>query len=279
MKVVWKMGVARSGAEDALANHNGNPVVFLAIGLIQANNFYLTPHCGFDPGRVLASKGLVRALEESKATVMLGTVPLIANKFKLYKENLRALFPGVMPLLDQSGMMVKHGEHSFFKINHQMFLLHKGMLPDDVTMTAATGGIEAPDTELIPAFQITNWPVPKTCVHLCNAIVKTHQVNPIPVFMNGNKHPIIPANYACFLRGTIAQVHFTVSHKTLRCKIPSLFFSATLDKIVVLQTHTPADLAPSKAHLASCFLMHPPTNEDEAAAKPGPSKANKQRHV
>ncbi|KAG8719105.1 hypothetical protein FRC08_003649 [Ceratobasidium sp. 394] len=284
-KTNWKSAATGSGAEDILVDSSGNPVICWAVGTVQVDDFYLSPHCGFDPGRVPAwqvSKGPLRALAESKGSALIGAVPSLASEFNLYKTNLDAIFSAVMPYTDQSGMLVKRGERFFFKINHQMFSLCEGMSPDDIAMTpperASDGeGNEVLDVELLPAFRMANWPVPESCARLRDAMVKTHKVNPVPAFMSGNKHPIVPTNYVCLLRGAIVHVGFTISHKVLRRKIPISFFTATVDEIIVLQTHAPADLSPSKARFATCFMMNPP--EEESTNEGSSGKPGKRRRI
>ncbi|KAG8790339.1 hypothetical protein FRC12_012125 [Ceratobasidium sp. 428] len=285
-KTEWKSATTGSGTEDVLVGSNGDPAVCWAVGTVQGDDYYLNSVCGFDPGRIpawQASKGPLRALAESKGSALIGPVPSLTSEFNLYKENLEAVFSAVLPYTDQSGMLVKRGERVFFKVVHQMFSLRDGVSPDDIASVAPTERTsdleddEVLDTELLPAFRIANWPVPDSCVRLRDAMVKTHQVNPLPAFMNGNKHPIVPTNYTRFLRGAIVQIGFTISHKVLRRKIPVSFFTATIDEIVVLQSHAPADLSPSKARFATRFLMNPP--EEESANEGSSGRPNKRRRA
>ncbi|QRV83918.1 hypothetical protein RhiJN_11934 [Ceratobasidium sp. AG-Ba] len=76
-------------------------------------------------------------------------------------------------------------------------------------------------------FRTQYWSVPEDVVRLRNDIVRSYQANPIPAFMDGNCHPIFPTNYTRFLLGSLVRVYFTVSHKVLRRKAPTLFFTAT----------------------------------------------------
>jgi hypothetical protein len=64
----------------------------------------------------------------------------------------------------------------------------------------------------------------------------------------------------------------------------SLFFTATIDEIVVIQHHVPADLSPSKVRLASRFLAAKATApaKEKAPAKgvrAGPSGPIKRHHI
>ncbi|QRV90290.1 hypothetical protein RhiJN_18308 [Ceratobasidium sp. AG-Ba] len=284
-KTEWKSGVTGSGAEDILVDLKGDPVVCCVVGTLQPEDFFLSPHCGFDPGRIPAwqvSKGPLRAFTESKGSALIGAVPSLMDEFKEYTKNLETLFSAIMPYTDQSGMIVKRGDRRFFKVTHQMFSLREGISAEDIPPNLVESGTDSGDhhvydSEIIPAFRMANWPVPESCVRLRNAMVKTHCVNPIPAFMDGNSHPLIPSNYVGCLRGAIVQIAFTISHKVLRRKIPISFFTATIDEITILKVHTPADLSPSKTRLSTRFLLNPPEGEPPAEVNPG--RVNKRRRT
>ncbi|KAG8791029.1 hypothetical protein FRC12_010322 [Ceratobasidium sp. 428] len=94
-KTKWKAATTGFGTENVLVGLNNNPAVCWSVGTVQGNNYYLNSVCGFDPGRIpawqaceLASKGLLRALTESKGSVLISPVPFLASKFNLYKGNL-----------------------------------------------------------------------------------------------------------------------------------------------------------------------------------------------
>ncbi|QRV98300.1 hypothetical protein RhiJN_26319 [Ceratobasidium sp. AG-Ba] len=117
---------------------------------------------------------------------------------------------------------------------------------------------------------------------LRNAMAKLYQANPIPAFMEGNYHPIVPTNYPRFLCGSLARVYFTVSQKFLRPKVPTSFFTTTLDELAVLQVHTPVDLSPSKARFAARFLINPPAEancQHEKIDEPTASKPTKRQRI
>jgi hypothetical protein len=99
------------------------------------------------------------------------------------------------------------------------------------------------DLHILPALRIANWPVPATCCHFQDAIVSTHVANPLPAYMSGSDEPICPADYTWLLGRAVVKVHFTLSHLDLQhCYIPRSHFNATLQRIIVLQEHLPADL-------------------------------------
>ncbi|KAG8709632.1 hypothetical protein FRC08_018222 [Ceratobasidium sp. 394] len=225
-------------------------------------------------------------MAESKATALLGPVPSLTNEFNRCVENLKALLSKVVPYVDQSGMMVQENGRTLIKVTHEMFMLREGASASDLTPHALSEADEHDsegngplDTEVMPAFRMQNWPVQDNCIRLCDAMVKTYRVNPLPAFMDGSAHPIVPTNYTNCLRGAIVRIYFTLSHKILRRKIPSSFFTATVDEIVVLQVHMPADLSPSRARLAARFLMNSPQEIAEPKDKDEKAEAGNSGRV
>lgn len=134
------------------------------------------------------------------------------------------------------------------------------------------------DLDVLPPFRIANWPCAPNCKPFRDAIIATHKAQPLPAFMRGSTKPILPSDYIHLLRGAVAQVNFTLSHKVLRRKVPVSYFTITIDEITVFQEHVPADLSPSRARLASRFLVSQTseTTESEASVKVA---TNKRRRV
>jgi hypothetical protein len=124
---------------------------------------------------------------------------------------------------------------------------------------------------------MANWAYTPNVKTFRDTIIPTHKPNPLPAFNHGNTLPIDPANYTRVLRGCIAQVNFTLSHKVLRRKIPVSFFTTTVDEIIVIQQHVPADLSPSKTWLASRFQI--PKEVPVVQERVGTSSSNKRRRV
>lgn len=147
----------------------------------------------------------------------------------------------------------------------------------DNTLELADG--DKLDLDVLPPFRIANWPCAPNCKPFRDAIVATHKAQPLPAFMRGSTKPILPTDYIRLLRGAVAQVNFTLSHKVLRRKVPVSYFTITIDEIIVLQEHVPADLSPSRARLASRFLIPqaPEPAESEPTVKVGNS--NKRRRA
>ncbi|KAG8707404.1 hypothetical protein FRC08_000513 [Ceratobasidium sp. 394] len=265
-KTEWKVGGTGS---DILTNKKtGEAAILSAVGVLTHDGNFFEPNAGFQGEGSMKdwqlAKGAVRAMAESKATALLGAVPSMADEFKQSIANLSALLSNVVPYVDQFGMMVKQGDRSFLKLTHEMFVPREGASASDLDPKALANsddsqGVELPsEANILPAFQIENWPVSEVNIHLRDAMAKFYRVIPIPAFREGNDHPVIPSNYTTVLRGALVRVYFTVSHKVLRRKNPHSFFTATLDEIIILQVHKPTDLTPSRARLAARFLVNPP---------------------
>jgi hypothetical protein len=113
---------------------------------------------------------------------------------------------------------------------------------------------------MLPEFRMCNIPVSPNCRALLEKIIPTHKFNPICAFEYGTNRLILPIEYGPKLRGAIAEVRFTLSHKIIKKpkKGPTSYFRAMIDEIFILGAASETDLQPSRARHRNRFYLNPP---------------------
>ncbi|KAG8680382.1 hypothetical protein FRC11_002567 [Ceratobasidium sp. 423] len=137
---------------------------------------------------------------------------------------------------------------------------------EDVNGDSDTRGIvhvDDIDDDIIPEFRIHNLPVDDECRKQLNRIIPTHTFNLLCAFDYGSETPIFPADYRSKLRGAVAEIRFTLTHRILKNRESvKSNFNAIVDEIVILGKPTQNTLAPSKVKNKKLFTRQPTSGSD-----------------
>ncbi|KAG9092534.1 hypothetical protein FRC06_011887 [Ceratobasidium sp. 370] len=162
------------------------------------------------------------------------THPLYHAEFPVYANNLLAILRAVFPCVNKSVFPIREEGRTLFKFIHGWFnqrnpeelecliLASNTESSSDEKLGAKPNGfdhsqinLEELDSDCEPPFQTINTPVQPRNYPILLEAAKTHSFNPLCVYMHGHHDsPLLLAEYSTVLPGAIAQVTFTLLHKS-----------------------------------------------------------------
>ncbi|KAB5588279.1 hypothetical protein CTheo_8278 [Ceratobasidium theobromae] len=285
------------------------PAVFSGIFQIMPSMFFLEPDMSIDadhPAQWQADMGLEAVFAEGRGSCMLAPVPVtypeLNAEYRRYLANIDAVMKKALPRVTQSGFRVFDNDAKIsLKMFHRLYERRPACMvslsptsppesasaqdgkkrtnPDDGDDASDTEGI-IPITELdkdvLPEFRICNLPVAPNCKPFLDKIVATHLFNPLHAFDGSTGNPLRPIEYGPKLRGAIAEVRFTLSHKIIKTRKAGVtsHFTATIDEIFVLGMPSELSLAPSKVRNKKLFGMNSASTSKGTTDKSAPGPLN-----
>ncbi|CUA76253.1 hypothetical protein RSOLAG22IIIB_12159 [Rhizoctonia solani] len=283
--------------DGSKANPSDTPIVFSGIFQIMPSMFFCDASLGINgnkPHKWVIDQGLKNVLAEGRASFVAipvsSTYPDLNADYPRYIKNLDQVLKLAIPRCSQEGLRIEDSKGTTaLKMRHRMFeereepcyvnitpkddnklARKKGALSEDVNESrdhdSDTRGIvhvDDLDDDIIPEFRIHNLPVDDECRKQLNQIIPTHTFNPLCAFDYGSETPILPADYRSKLRGAVAEIRFTLTHRILKNKegVKSNF-NAIVDEIIILGKPTQNTLAPSKVKNKKLFTRQPTSGSD-----------------
>lgn len=252
------------------------PTVLKMIVQLLGDKFYLTPDGHYNPERPMpwqTGRSPVENFVGGRGSVLLGPVPIthqtLHAEWERYRPNIESILRAVLPCVSKTGFYTQDGSRMALKLIHSFFEPRPHPFQDEEAVTSNTENedpdvdaaeqdeqtgfdhtriaLEALEEDRDPQFRTVNVPTHPLNQSTLLEAARTHEFNPLCVFMYGQREdPIPPSQYGTMLPGATAIVTFTLSHRILRRPKNTSHFSATINEIEILERPTRISLTPAK---------------------------------